>query len=285
MIWLRFSSPMDRRLRFKDAAPAPLGLNGNGQNPAIIRPMESTATKHDSHTRTRLLPVLVDGAAVVVLLLWGGSLSQQLMTPSGWNALVLVFLYVLFCIGVYLSRKLLPLEDAGRWQPPHWLMDPRLRGALGVVFALFMTTTFAYQLGYFEAIYQIRAGLMEEGSTAAFFVFAPGAWFGFSMFVILVLAFPVNSNIAGEDGRYSWFCLISLVLTDALLVFSTAQTRAMMHGLGFSSSAGLLLMVLAALLLSFIVPRAIYQSRQPFLSGWITFVLLLLTAGYGAVFG
>lgn len=229
-----------------------------------------------------LLPLLADAAAALVLLLWLPSLAQQLITPSGWNALLLVVLYLLFCIGVYLSRKLLPQD--GKWPPPSWLMNPKVRGTLGVVFALFMATTFAYQLGYFEAIFQVSAGLLEEGSTAAFFVYAPGAWLGFSMLVILVLAFPVNANVAPGRGRYALFALLSLLFTDAMILFSAAQTRAIIAGMHLGPSPLLALIILSAFLLSFLPERAIYQSRQPYLSGWLSFFVLLLLSVYLALF-
>jgi hypothetical protein len=44
------------------------------------------------------------------------------------------------------------------------------------------------------------------------------------------------------------------------------------------------LLVLAAFLISLLPARAIYQSRRPFLSGWISFALLLLFTATTAVF-
>jgi len=232
-----------------------------------------------------LLPVIVDAGAALVIFFWLSELSSLLTEPSGLNALLLVFLYLLFCIGVYLSRKIQSQAGISRWEPPAWLMNPKVRGLLGLVFALFMATTFAYQLGYFDAIYQIRAGLLEEGSTAAFFVYAPGAWLGFSMLVILVLAFPVDSNIQRANNRYALLALLSLIFTNSLLIFSAAQARAMISGLNLALGIRSWLVVLAALALSFLPARAIYQSRLPLLSGWLSFALLLLLAAYLAVFG
>lgn len=243
--------------------------------------MVTTETKQETNWLTAALPVIVDGLTAVALLIWLPGLAQRLIEPSGWNALLLVVLYVLFCIGVYLSRKLLP--QPGRWPPPDWLMNPKVRGLLGLVFALLMTTTFAYQLGYFRAIFDLRAGLLEEGSTAAFLVYAPGAWLGFSLLVILVLAFPVNASIAPENGRYALVALLSLVLTNGLLLFTAGQTRAMMEGLGLTPGLGAALLVLLALVLSFFPARMHYQSRQPHLLGWLSYtVLLVLVAILGA---
>ena len=227
-----------------------------------------------------ILPVIADAAAALALLLWLPGLTGRLTEPSGLNALLLVLLYILFCLGVYFSRKLLPQPDAGRWAPPDWFMDPRVRGLLGLIFAFFMATTFAYQLGYFEAIFQISAGLLEEGSTAAFFVYAPGSWLGFSLLVILVMAFPVDSNVPPVNQRYEILAFLSLIFTNGLLVFSTAQMKAMILGLHLTPGLFLGLVVLVAFIVSLLPARAIYQSRQPYLSGWVSFALLLFLAIY-----
>lgn len=245
--------------------------------------MESTKTRREINLFMTILPVVTDFAAAVALFFWLPTLSARLTEPSGLNALLLISLYILFCLGVYFSRKLLPQPEAGAWAPPDWFMNPKLRGALGLVFAFFMATTFAYQLGYFEAIFQISAGMLEEGSTAAFFVYAPGSWLGFSMLVILVLAFPVDSTISPVSHRYEIFAFLSLVFVNGLLIFSTAQTKAMFLGLKLSPGAATWLVVLGAFLISFLPARAIYQSRQPYLSGWLSFLILLLLAVFLAV--
>ncbi len=231
-----------------------------------------------------LLPLLADGGAAILLLGWMPALSVRLLEPSGWNALLLVILYVLFCVGVYLSRKLLPQVENERWLPPAWLMNNKVRGALGLLIAFFLATTFAYQLGYFEAVFEIRAGLLNEGATSAFLVYAPGAWLGFAMLVVLVFAFPVDTNLPPSSNRYTPLALLSLILTNSLLVFTSAQALAMINGLALAPGIGLWLLVLAALTLTFLPARAIYQSRQPTLGGWLTLAVLLLLASSLAVF-
>ena len=245
--------------------------------------MESTKSGEQLNLFMIILPLIADAAAALAIFFWLPELSPRLEEPSGLNALLLVLLYILWCLGVYFSRKLLPQPEIGRWAPPAWFMDPRVRGVLGLIFAFFMATTFAYQLGYFEALFQIRAGLMEEGSTAAFFVYAPGSWLGFSLLVILVMAFPVDSNVPPVNHRYEILAFLSLVFVNGLLVFTTAQTKAMILGLELVPGVSLWLLVLVAFTLSLLPARAIYQSRQPYLSGWLSFALLLLLAVYLAV--
>ncbi len=246
--------------------------------------MESARVGSQQKILMVALPLLADGLAAVVLIFWFPAQSLRLITPSGWNALLAVFFYILFCTGVYFSRKLVPQPAAGNWPPPSWLMDPRLRGVLGLLFALLMATTFAYQLGYFETVMQIRAGLLDEGAASAFFVYAPGAWLGFSMLVILVLAFPVNASVSPADTRYLIVAALSLLFTNSMLVFIAAQTGAIIAGMNLSRGVVTALIAAAAFILSFLPARAIYQSRQPHLSGWVSFTLLLLLSCYLAVF-
>jgi hypothetical protein len=245
--------------------------------------MESTKTKQEHNFFMLVLPLVADAAAALALFLWLPGLSERLSEPSGLNALLLVFFYILYCLGIYFSRKLLPQPKIGRWAPPEWFMDPKMRGVLGLIFAFFMATTFAYQLGYFEAIFQISAGLLGEGASSAFFVYAPGSWLGFSLLVILVMAFPVDSNVPPVNHRYEILAFLSLLFTNGLLVFSTTQTKALIQGLGLTESLSLWLIVFIAILLSFLPPRAIYQSRQPYLSGWASYTLLLLLAVFLAL--
>ena len=246
--------------------------------------MHATQLQQKQEVAWAALPVIVDVGIALLILFTLPALSSHLAEPSGLNALLLVFLYLLYAVGVYLSRKILSGEGNERWAPPEWTRDPKVRGAMGLVFAFFMATTFAYQLGYFEAIFELRAGLLEEGSTAAFLVYAPGSWLGFSLLIILVLVFPVDSNVTPGSTRYTILAVMSLILTDLLLVFTAAQVNAMAKSLGLQTGIGLWLLVLASFLVSFLPARGVYQSRRPFLSGWISFALLLLFAVTTAVF-
>ncbi|MFN2123681.1 MAG: hypothetical protein ACK2U0_08740 [Candidatus Promineifilaceae bacterium] len=240
--------------------------------------MESIKTKQSINIFMAILPLIADILAAVALFLWLPGLAARLAEPSGLNALLLVLLYILFCLGIYFSRKLLPQPEIGRWASPDWFMEPKMRGILGVIFAFFMATTFAYQLGYFEAIFQTSAGLMGEGASSAFFVYAPGSWLGFSLLVILVMAFPVDSNVSPGTHRYEILAFLSLAFTNSLLVFCAAQTRALIQVLHLVSGPALWLIVLFAFFVSLLPARAIYQSRQPYLPGWVSFTLLLFFA-------
>lgn len=224
------------------------------------------------------LPVIADGGAFLAMLLWLPALSLKLMLPSGWNALLLVVLYVLFCAGVYLLRKLEAQPGIGRWSPPAIFLNTKIRAILAFLFGLLMMTTMAYQLGYFVTIQSIRAATLDEGSSSALFVYMPGALLGFSMLYILILAFPVQPAVVPGTNRYAGVALLGLILTNGMLFFTTAQAGALLKALELSQGAITFLISLLVLLLSFAPPRLLYQNKQPYLSGLISFALLLLLA-------
>ncbi len=225
-----------------------------------------------------LLPVAIDALTLLALLLTLPPLAARLLQPNGWNAALLVTLYTLFCLGVYLIRKLQPQPDAGRWAPPAWFMAPRVRGILGALFGLLMMTTLAYQLGYFASLNDPVVAFMGEGDSSAFMVYGPGAWLGFSMLVILVLAFPVSATIPPGTPRYPLIAALGLLCTNAMLLIAAAQARAIAESFDRLGSITAVVATFAALLLSFLPARLLYQDRQPYLSGLLSFALLLLAA-------
>ncbi len=224
------------------------------------------------------LPILADGAALVAILFFLPDLARGFEVPSGWNALLLVLSYLLFCIGVYLIRKLESQEMNKRWQPPAAFMNPKVRAVLAFLFGLLMMTTLAYQIGYFESIQSIATSTLDEGDSSALLVYMPGALLGFSMLYILVLAFPVQATISAGSKIFPVFALVGLLLTNSMLVFTSAQARALTAALGLPDGPDIALGSLLLLLLAFAPPRLLYQTKQPSPYGLVTFLILLLTA-------
>ena len=239
------------------------------------------------HADKRLLhslPVLVDLIAILAIIFGLNTLSEPLETPAGWNAFWLAFFYLVFCLGVYLIRKLDSIPNNGEWTPPGWIMQPKSRAGLAIFFGLLMVTTLAYQLGYFASLLDIRTAFMEEGNSMAFFVFAPGAWISFSMLYILVLAFPVNANVKPQSVRYATFSFLGLLGVQGMVLFSVAQAHAWVSQIGDVHAVFLFILAFLTLLLSFVPPRMMYQDKEPDLPGWISLLLLLLVATMWVVF-
>jgi Ca2+/Na+ antiporter len=248
---------------------------------AIILNMTQVKTRYGWKSA---VPIIADGVTFLAMLFFLPGFAQRLGEPSGWNALLLILVYLLFCVGVYLIRKLESHEENSRWQPPSIFLNPRVRAVLAFLFGLLMMTTVAYQIGYFESIQSIGTSTLDEGDSSALFVYMPGALLGFSMLYILVLAFPVQSNISADSKHFHILALLGLVLANGMLLFTTAQARGMSTVLGLADGVEFYMASLLVLLLSFAPPRLLYQNKQPYPYGLISFLILLLIAAWQVVY-
>jgi len=230
-----------------------------------------------------LLPLLSDGATFLAMINLLPDFAHTLEEPSGWNALLLILLYLLFCIGVYLIRKLEPWAGDEGWQSPAIFMNPKFRAALAFIFGLLMMTTMAYQIGYFESIQSIGSATLDEGDSSALLVYMPGALLGFSMLYILVLAFPVQSNVPAKSNQFTILALCGLILANGMLFFTTAQARAIVTALGLADGIAMYTMSFLVLALSFAPPRLLYQNKRPYPFGLFSFIILLLISTWYVV--
>lgn len=224
-----------------------------------------------------LVPLLADAVALVALLLWLPGLATRLQTPSGTNALLLALTYILFCVGVFWLRKLVPSAAGGPGAPPAVFANRRVRALLALLFALGMMSALAFQLGYFAVFDEVTIGYLDEGSSSAFFALAPGAWLVFAMVYILVLAFTVTPAVAPGRPRYAIQAFLALVMIHTLFVYSVAQLRALLLLAG-GGSLGAALLAGALLLVGFLPPRLVYQEKQRQWAGLVSFGVLLIAA-------
>lgn len=222
---------------------------------------------------TALPAVIADLLAIAGLFWLVPLLASRLARPSGINALLLGVLYVIFCAGVFLLRRLEPAPLGN-----DRLLPPAVRGLLAAFFGLVAVTAIAWQLGFFESLRLLDVRELGEGGTAVYFAFAPGAWLGFSMLYILILAFPITPTVRYTGRRYWPAALAGLIAANSLLVFAVAQAAAVLP-----PGAGLLsgLAVIGLLLLLFGPPRLLFVTRSLGLGrqSWpaiLSFVLLLL---------
>lgn len=215
--------------------------------------MNNLTTKETAIPWPAILALVVDGATILVAGTLLSDLTTRLSSPSGLNTLLVSAVYVLFALGVYLMRRLKPMPDGAE----SWA-SPQVRGVLAVLFGLALTTAVAWQLGFFSSIEAIDMDQIGEGPSSAFFVFAPGAWLGFSMLYILVLAFPVTPTVPYASARYSLFALYSLVVTNVMLVVLAVQASVM---LPVGSSWAWAVPAAVGLALLFGPPRLFYASR------------------------
>lgn len=206
-------------------------------------------------TSTRLLELAPIGTDILTLLsaqLLMPSFISRMMTPSGWNALLISGVFFLFVTGVYLIRRMKPAPTGvSEWLPRGG------RVALALFFSVVLSLALAWQLGFFASAAQVDTTQMGEGGAASYFVFGPGAWLAFSLIYVLVFAFTVEPSIAPETGRYLVAAVVGLLTTGLMLLILVAQTRIVVAGWGF---AGTFLSILVSVGL-FLPPRLLYLSK------------------------
>lgn len=207
--------------------------------------------------------LLADATALLALFFLFPALSQRLATPGGGNALLLSAGFLVFCGGVYILRRLQPVEGGGEWASRHW------RAALAVALAFVVSLALAWQLGFFRSGLQVDTRDLGEGGSASYFVYGPGAWLAFSMLYVLVLAFTVRPTVAPAAGRRPAVATVGLLAAHVLLLLLSAQARAVVGG-----SAGWLPAIYPLLLLLFVPPRLLYIARATIFPSPAAYILL-----------
>ncbi|MBK8984797.1 MAG: hypothetical protein IPM39_01735 [Chloroflexi bacterium] len=226
-----------------------------------------------------VVPLAVDGLSVLALVGVLGTAVTRLQTTSGLNVLYLLAAYILMCAGVFLLRKLEPAPDAGAWPADSLLLARPTRMVLGILFGLVTMTVMAFQFGYFASILVVDTLALGEGESATLFAFAPGAWLGLSLVYTVFLALPVTPTVGWGDGRYPWQAFLGLLFVNVMLLFLTAQIRAVLNLVQASGGMGLFLLTFLLFLLLFGPPRLIYLAKQRNIGG-ATFVILTAAAAW-----
>jgi amino acid transporter len=186
---------------------------------------ENALTKTITSPQTAV-PFLADLFMLILALIFVTPIAQKFGTPSGLNTLLVGLGYILFCIGVFRLRKLendlTKLEQSSRLL--QFLMERRTRMVLGVLFGIGMMLFISQQFGYLELLFTDPYSL-GEGQAAAFFVFAPSAWLGVSLFYIPVLAFTVTPTIwAPASGVH---CTVTRLPLAVALKAAAGQSQPM----------------------------------------------------------
>lgn len=173
-----------------------------------------------------LVPALIaDIAAILALLFVFPGVAERFKDPSGSNALLLSLGFLLFCFAVYWLRRLKPAAGGEEdWASRRW------RAGLAIFFALTMSLAIAWQLGFFESGLEVDTRDLGEGGSAVYFVFAPGAWLGFAMIYVLVLAFSVTPRIETSNRWRSLGAGLSLLAVNGMLLLLVAQASALFAG-------------------------------------------------------
>lgn len=215
-----------------------------------------------------LAPV-VDGTAVLLgfffLADWSAWFAERQVT----NVVALTLVYFVFCVAVYLIRKLEPQLTAAeaKLNIPEWLMRRSSMTVFAVVFGLTLAVLLLNQLGYWESIFIVDDRRLGAGESSAFFVYAPGAFIAAALFYILVLSAPTRETILVHSRRYVPLALVGLAGVNGMLLLLTAVLQSLLFPWYF---------LLPTLLLLFGPPRVWYLVKRPSLLPVISFLLMLL---------
>jgi hypothetical protein len=221
-----------------------------------------------------LLAFVVDAGAFAASVFVMPDLVDRLQTVSGMNALLVGGAFLLFCVGVYLFR-LLKVTPSGE---SRWL-SRGLGIALALFFAFVISLAIAWQMGFFESMGLVDTRELGEGGSAAYFVFAPGAWLAFSLVYVLVFAFNVTPRIEPGGPGYFIAALIGLVAANVMLLVLAAQGRAVLSSI--AAAPWWIILALVILILLFLPPRLLFVARalglrSPMAYGVIAVFLLVL---------
>lgn len=217
--------------------------------------MKAMSVLQRHNTVLSFAPLVADILVMLLAIPLFLPLAHQLLAPSGLNALLMTGGFILFGIGVYIVRKLTAVNET---TDPDQVLSSRLRGVLAFLFGLVLVGAIAHQLGYFASIQVTDIGDIDEGATAAFYTFAPGAWLGFAMLYILVLAFPVRPTIPVGNATYTAAALFTLLTYGLMLLLLAAELAVVLTPL---SPFWRLVWFIVLLLLLFLPPRLLLAAR------------------------
>lgn len=225
---------------------------------------------------TLIPPILADltGLALVFLLL--PVLTVRFAQLSVINSVIMGSFFVQFCLSVYGIKKL--GDDAkGKHLLPPLLLERRALGALGVLFALFLSLATAYVVGFLDSVVAINQGLLDEPSITIYLLLTPASWFGLALIYVLVLSSDVEATVARDEYRYLFVSFLSLSGVNLMLVVATAVWQAVWSRFALVEGATLFLILNFVLnLLLFGPPRLLYLTKNPRWVAILTFVPFLI---------
>lgn len=210
--------------------------------------------KQSKHYNYGLLAIAVDAVTLIAAQFTLSHLVSRMETPSGWNALLLSGAFLLFIIGTFMIRRMMPTA-AGT---DEWLTRAQ-RSVLALIFAFFFSLALAWQLGFFKSAFLVDTTEMGEGGASSYFVYGPGAWLAFSLAYVLVFAFKVEPRIETGSRGYWAAAVLGPATTAVMTLVLAAHGQVIAQQFGGGWLWGLITFVVLALL--FLPARLLYLSR------------------------
>ncbi len=224
-----------------------------------------------------LLTVIADGVAIVAGILWLPQLVDWFDERLAVNVMRIVFVYALFCVAVYLLRKLekqLAPENGAFLLPP-WLTSTTTMRVMGAFFGISLALLILDQLGYFQSIFIVDDRVLGAGESSAFFVYGPGALLAVSLFYILMVSGETRETVLLNTGRYVPMALLGLLGANGMLLLLTAVLRAHLSLWAIPQTIFAGIFSTVWLLLLFAPPRMWYLTKRPSWLPIISFAIML----------
>lgn len=223
-----------------------------------------------------IVPLLADLAGLVLILLLLSPLGQRFQDLSFVNSVWMGFFFVLFCLAVFGLKALRPFATQ-EVTFSSFLSEKNTLGALGVLFALSISTATAYVVGFLDSVVAINRGLLDEPSVTIYLLLTPASWFGLALIYMLLLTSETEATVEPQTARYGVVSFLGLTGVNLMGVVLTAVWQALWQR--FSVVDGVVWLVLLNFVLYLFLlgpPRLIYLTRNRSLLSMLTFLPLLL---------
>lgn len=224
-----------------------------------------------------IAPLLADLAGLALVLLLLSPLGQQFQDLSFVNSVWMGFFFVLFCLAVFSLKKLRPFTAQEATFSSFLLSEKNTLGALGVLFALSISTATAYVVGFLDSVVAINRGLLDEPSVTIYLLLTPASWFGLALIYMLLLTSETEATVEPQTARYGVVSFLGLAGVNLMGVVLTAVWQALWQRFtGVDGAVWLVLLNFVLYLFLLGPPRLIYLSRNRSLLSMLTFLPLLL---------
>ena len=218
----------------------------------------------------RLAPIVADGVGVALFLLAGPVWVAQFSEVSATSSFLMGGLYVLFLVGVYVTKR---LQGSGVLLAQVWSNRP-VRISIGVLMALFLFVSVSDMVGIIQLLTTLDNTLLDETGAAIYLLVTPATWFGIGMVYVLILLSDTQPTVADDSPRFALTSFVSLGLANVYLVGMTAYWRSALERTDFAPIVAILMLV--SLVVLYLPPRLLYVWRTGRFLSLISFIILLI---------
>ncbi|MCP5100161.1 MAG: hypothetical protein GY943_31800 [Chloroflexi bacterium] len=223
-----------------------------------------------SHTAVSTLADLI---ILISFFLLFNPVASRFATTSSYNAIILGVAFILFCIAVYLLKRLQPQPNVVSYLPEQVtaVIPQRI---LAVLFAIAFAITLAHQFGYLATLGEVGTFGLDAGEASSLFVYGPGAWLGIGLIYMLILSSTAVPHISHTAANYPRNAFLGLLGVNLMLFLTAAELYVFFN----NGSWGWSLVSLLLLGILFLPPRLVYATKGNGRFHLISFGILLIVS-------